>query len=81
MSAEGGSSNAGKAPIFQNRNYPLTNVESPEICQEKCELEPMCLFWTYHKNKKCYLISQFVNLKDTGSAKDYITGPKRCKYI
>ena len=79
MSAWGGK--IGQAPIGQDKYYPLRGVESPELCQEKCELEPHCFFWTYHKNKSCYLINTFTSLKDTGSAKDYITGPKRCKYM
>ena len=46
-------------------------------CQESCQRNPQCQFWSYNKNDgRCYLKNAKANVTPDP---DYISGPKNCE--
>lgn len=58
----------------------LTNIESAEECQLRCELTRNCFYFTYHTiNKNCWLIHWIGDeIHEEDRHKPYISGRKRC---
>jgi len=54
-------------------------VDEIEKCQERCDGNSACNFWTYNKKKKeCYLKLRFAHLNKEFDA-DYVSAPWSCK--
>merc|ERR1719300_2102329 len=63
-------------------SYPVKGVSDAVSCQNKCELNPSCNFFSWHTNGACYLLR---NVKGGGIAAEnnaralaYTSGYKRC---
>ena len=46
-------------------------------CQQSCELEPSCHYWTFDKSGFCYLKSKKENV--TPNIPVYVSGSKYCR--
>ena len=62
-------------------DYPENDIriveatQSAEDCQIECQAEPLCNFFVYASNEKCFL----KNAKNSiGNPKDVTFGPKNC---
>ena len=55
-----------------------TNLETREDCQQSCETEPRCNYWSFVKSRGfCYLKDTKNNVE---SIVDYVSGSKFCHF-
>ena len=73
-----------KPPCFEkgvdyseNDLISFNNIDTPEGCQEKCQENVKCKFWTYFTGDDgiCWLKS---SKRDKAGRKNRISGPKYC---